>query len=476
MIRQSLNNGHTDHGQRGPMIPSIIIVVRIPKTCLSPKPVVRQPRTCRQSALSYIPEIPWNDSCGSLLWDFFNGFTQGYGASGYCNHGGSTSVIAGSGGYSNCFTGAPDPNYPGIVSGTCVGNPKPSWQSGILGNPSDGVRDIPDVSLFASQGQWGHALIYCTASCPKTLNLAGGTSFSSPIMSGIQALVNQHTGQRWGNPNPYYYAIANAQFTNTLFANSLAMCNSSYNPPSGPASGCVFNDVTQGDIDMACPVGTQNCYNSDTSAHGVLSTGPTTLGLVTTETLPFPGGAIVSAPGSGYTSAPTCTLSGGGGSGATCTAAVSTAVNSVTRTAAGSGYTSTPSCAITGGGGSGATCTATRSARTNTVTAVTLTAGGSGYTSNPTCTISGGGGSGAACAALADGVTSITVTDSGSGYTAPPDCTLSGGGGSGATCGAFLNATSFQPAYTAGPGWDFATGLGTVNAYNLVTSPFWTVP
>jgi hypothetical protein len=25
------------------------------------------------------------------------------------------------------------------------------------------------------------------------------------------------------------------------------------------------------------------------------------------------------------------------------------------------------------------------------------------------------------------------------------------------------------PAYAAGVGWDYATGLGTVNAYNLVT-------
>ena len=68
---------------------------------------------------------------------------------------GSTGPIAGSGGPSSCATGAPDPNYPGIVSGNCAGWPKPSWQSEILGNPSDGVRDVPDVSLFASQGQWG---------------------------------------------------------------------------------------------------------------------------------------------------------------------------------------------------------------------------------------------------------------------------------------------------------------------------------
>jgi hypothetical protein len=29
---------------------------------------------------------------------------------------------------------------------------------------------------------------------------------------------------------------------------------------------------------------------------------------------------------------------------------------------------------------------------------------------------------------------------------------------------------SYQPAYAAHPGWDFATGLGSVNALNLVKS------
>ena len=428
------------------------------------------------SALSYIPEIPWNDNCGSMLFDLFEGYSQPYGTSGYCNHGGSHSVVAGSGGPSNCATGAPDPNYPGIYSGTCMGFAKPSWQAGTLGNPSDGVRDVPDVSLFASQfGTFGHAYVYCTTSCPGRLGAAGGTSFASPIMSGIQALVNQYTGQRWGNPNPYYYAIGNAQFNNTLFAGSLAACDSSRS--GGPASTCVFHDVTQGDIALSCPTGTQNCYNSDGSAWGVLSTGPTTLSYVTTETIPFPGGAVSGGTGSGYTSAPTCTLSGGGGSGATCSATISTAVSSLALTAAGSGYTSTPTCTISGGGGSGATCTATRRTTNNTVSAVTLTAGGTGYTSNPTCTISGGGGSGATCTATVAFGVIVTLTNAGSGYTAPPDCTLTGGTfTTAATCGAFLSATSFQAAYGTNPGWDFATGLGTVNGYNLVMSPFWNHP
>jgi hypothetical protein len=73
-------------------------------------------------------------------------------------------------------------------------------------------------------------------------------------------------------------------------------------------------------------------------------------------------------------------------------------------------------------------------------------------------------------------VGTITLTNGGTGYTAPPDCAITGGGGSGATCGAFLDASSFEAAYAAGSGWDFATGLGTVNAYNLINSPAWSVP
>ena len=42
-------------------------------------------------------------------------------------------------------------------SGTCSGYPKPTWQN-LVGNPSDGERDIPDVSLFAADGHLGPLL------------------------------------------------------------------------------------------------------------------------------------------------------------------------------------------------------------------------------------------------------------------------------------------------------------------------------
>ena len=87
--------------------------------------------------------------------------------------------------------------------------------------------------------------------------------------------------------------------------------------------------------------------------------------------------------GSGYTSAPTVTFSGGTGSGATGTASVTLdGVSSVTVDAAGSGYTSAPSVSFTGGGG-GSGATGTASLTLDAVKSVTVDAGGSGYTSAP---------------------------------------------------------------------------------------------
>lgn len=64
--------------------------------------------------------------------------------------------------------------------------------------------------------------------------------------------------------------------------------------------------------------------------------------------------------GSGYTSAPSVTLTGGGGTGATAVATVAGgAVTGISLVTVGSGYTTAPTVNITGGGGVGASATAT---------------------------------------------------------------------------------------------------------------------
>jgi subtilase family serine protease len=218
------------------------------------------------SALSYVPEIPWDDSCASSLLSSSLGYSTPYGANGLCasnvaRQEGLVQVAAGSGGPSGCATGSP--NSEGIVSGTCQGYAKPSWQS-LSGVPNDGVRDVPDVSLFAGTGLWGHYYVICWsdirqggASCsgdPSTWAGAGGTSFATPIMAGIQALVNQKTGSAQGNPNYVYYQLA-----------ATGSCNAVSGDPG--VSSCVFHNVTQGDISVDCS-GTQNCFGETASTTG----------------------------------------------------------------------------------------------------------------------------------------------------------------------------------------------------------------
>lgn len=210
------------------------------------------------SALSYVPEIPWNDSCASsLIYSTpslaLGTYERADGASGFCNSslGASfQSVGGGSGGPSNYATAAG------------VGWPQPSWQTGVVGLPakSGGVRTLPDVSLFAANGVWGHFYVYCMtdtthggAPCTYTNTLdtltlaAGGTSFAAPEMAGIQALINQKMGGAQGNPNYTLYKLAAAE----QGPRGSTRCNASL-PSAQPDAECIFNDVTAGDIDVNC--------------------------------------------------------------------------------------------------------------------------------------------------------------------------------------------------------------------------------
>jgi hypothetical protein len=217
----------------------------------------------KASALSYIPEIPWNDGCTSeLIYSdpvIAAGYSQSFGPDGFCNSKlGKSFVIdvAGAGGPSTCFTGKP--SIPGVVSGTCQGNPKPSYQFNVPGVPDDGLRDQPDLSLFASNGAWGSFYLECMsdtseggAACTvrndAVVQGGGGTSFSAPAMAGIQALIDQKYG-RQGDANYVYYALARRQFNSA----GAAGCNASRADGVLPDGNCVFHDVTRGDMDIPC--------------------------------------------------------------------------------------------------------------------------------------------------------------------------------------------------------------------------------
>jgi uncharacterized protein (TIGR03437 family) len=118
------------------------------------------------SALSYIPEIVWNDSV-------------------------ERNQLAASGG------------------GASVLFPKPVWQTGP-GVPADNARDVPDISLAASPDHDGYLFQSSGA-----LRVVGGTSAGAPSFAGILALLNQYLISKnlliqpgLGNVNPTLYRLA----------------------------------------------------------------------------------------------------------------------------------------------------------------------------------------------------------------------------------------------------------------------------
>lgn len=229
--------------------------------------------------------------------------------------------------------------------------------------------------------------------------------------------------------------------------------------------------------------------------------------------------------GTGFTSAPTISFSGGGGTGATAYAHMAgTQIRSIAIYSPGSGYTSSPTVAINGGGGTGAAATATAytgSFRPMTfykgryndlygvdgmgrgirwdgdsanveaigmvkpaiaptivgsstgsggyVASIQLVSAGVGYASPPTVTLSGGTPSktARATARIANGrVTDIRVTEPGAGYQATPSVTISGGMGSGAVLNVGLKG-SISSLYLSAAGSGYTTSptcSGTTSA------------
>ncbi len=135
------------------------------------------------SLLKPVPEQPWNQAFGLDLYD------------GGVYNPNQPTIVAGSGGPSTVYS-------------------KPAWQTG-KGVPFDARRDLPDVSLFAADGE--NDSFYpiclpgegCTGVNPAFMEVfaVGGTSASSPAMAGIMALVNQKYG-RQGQANFVLYPLA----------------------------------------------------------------------------------------------------------------------------------------------------------------------------------------------------------------------------------------------------------------------------
>ena len=239
------------------------------------------------SALSYIPEIAWNDTA-----------TGG----GLAATGGGASIL---------FS-------------------KPSWQTGT-GVPNDGARDVPDVSFGAANDHDPYR-IYANGE----LWYVGGTSVSTPVFSGILALLNQYLVSNGilsepglGNANPTLYRLAQTTtgvFHDITVGNNIVPCeNGSPNCTDGQ-----FGYSAGTGYDQTTGWGSLDAYNLTTHWAEDLASPTTTAVLANPATFASSGSAALTATvsaGSGSTS-PTgsvtfavgqsvlgvATLSGSGGS------------------------------------------------------------------------------------------------------------------------------------------------------------------
>jgi hypothetical protein len=186
-----------------------------------------------------ITEQVWNDPFG--LDAISNGLQR-------------NEIAAGGGGASNCATLN--------SSNNCVGGyPKPDWQTGP-GVPADGARDLPDVSLFASNGANYSGYVICDyegACAPDAsgnfgFDIAGGTSASAQAMAGIMALVVQKYG-RQGQADAVLYPLARQKTA-------------------------AFHDITLGGNWDLCKLGDNDCtlnvagLGADAGESAVFSAGP----------------------------------------------------------------------------------------------------------------------------------------------------------------------------------------------------------
>jgi subtilase family serine protease len=237
------------------------------------------------TALGYVPEIPWNNSCGNEVAAKANGYGN---VVDFCK-----------------LLLSLDPNLHyvtsvGSSSGASVVDRKPAWQRLVRNAAKDQSRDVPDVALYG--GSYGNdaGLVLCIEELPCTPGLTSSvailtsTSEAAPMFAGIQALIDQSLAEKGlpvkqGNAAPTLYALAEEAYgpaTGKAPA-SLAGCNA-----DSPDATCVFHNITRGSTSTQCwqvdgetnpvtgaPVLTPNCkfYGTGTFAGFSVQVGLTTL-------------------------------------------------------------------------------------------------------------------------------------------------------------------------------------------------------
>jgi subtilase family serine protease len=237
------------------------------------------------SALSYVPEITWNESCGNTraAKDLV-----GTSALQFCKN---ALIYDPYGLYATSESGSGGPSSVDL---------KPSWQRIVHGAAKDQSRDLPDVSLFAGSYGGYSWVILCTDSYPCAPNfttptvLEGGTSLSTPMFAGIQALIDQGLQQAGGsafqgNAAPTLYELARTEFGGATGSapSTLAGCDAD-NGTKGTAK-CVFHNITDGGNSTQCinveefDSTTPDCYYYGTIQNFEEFYGPTQIGLTSSN-------------------------------------------------------------------------------------------------------------------------------------------------------------------------------------------------
>jgi len=204
------------------------------------------------SALSYIPEMAWNDTA-------------------------AMGVLVATGGGASIFFA------------------RPEWQSGA-GVPADSARHVPDIAFAAAVAHDPYQIYTSGATL-----YVGGTSAPTPVFSGMLALLNQYlvsSGAQsqpgLGNINPALYRLAQTTpgiFHDVTVGSNIVPCQSG----SPECTSGQFGYEAGVGYDQATGLGSLDVYNAVIAWNGSQPIATTTSLTDTVSTLSAGGSTVLTA-------------------------------------------------------------------------------------------------------------------------------------------------------------------------------------